>query len=68
MLTREASDFEPLSALVFKMATDKFIGKLAFLRVYAGMVKKGQQIYNPRTRKRERIARLLDCMRIIGKR
>ena len=41
------------------MATDKFIGKLAFLRVYAGMVKKGQQIYNPRTRKRERIARLL---------
>ena len=59
VLTREASDFEPLSALVFKMATDKFIGKLAFLRVYAGMVKKGQQIYNPRTRKRERIARLL---------
>ncbi len=56
---REASDFEPLSGLVFKMASDKFVGKLAFVRIYAGQLKKGQNIYNPRTKKRERIGRLL---------
>jgi len=56
---REASDFEPLSGLVFKMATDKFVGKLAFVRIYSGQLKKGQNIYNPRTRKRERVGRLL---------
>lgn len=56
---REASDFEPLSGLVFKMVTDKFVGKLAFLRIYSGQLKKGQNIYNPRTRKRERVSRLL---------
>ncbi len=58
-VTREASDFEPLSGLVFKMATDKYVGKLAFLRIYSGQLKKGQNIYNPRTRKRERVGRLL---------
>ncbi len=58
-LSREASDFEPLTGLVFKMATDKFVGKLAFVRVYAGQLKKGMNIYNPRTKKRERIGRLL---------
>jgi elongation factor G len=56
---REASDFEPLSGLVFKMTTDKFVGKLAFLRIYSGQLRKGQNIYNPRTRKRERVGRLL---------
>ena len=56
---REASDYEALTGLVFKMATDKFIGKLAFVRVYAGQLKKGQNIFNPRTKKRERIGRLL---------
>jgi len=56
---REASDFEPLSGLVFKMATDKYVGKLAFVRIYSGQLKKGQNIYNPRLRKRERIGRLL---------
>jgi len=58
-LYRDASDFEPLTGLVFKMATDKFVGKLAFVRIYAGQLKKGQNIYNPRTKKRERIGRLL---------
>ncbi|MEN8254283.1 MAG: elongation factor G [Verrucomicrobiota bacterium] len=58
-LEREASDFDPLTGLVFKMATDKFVGKLAFVRIYAGQLKKGQNIYNPRTKKRERIGRLL---------
>ena len=58
-LEREASDFEPLTGLVFKMTTDKFVGKLAFVRIYAGQLKKGQNVYNPRTKKRERIGRLL---------
>ncbi|MDF7807069.1 elongation factor G [Pontiellaceae bacterium B12219] len=58
-LSRMASDFEPLTGLVFKMAADKFVGKLAFVRVYAGQLKKGMNIYNPRTKKRERIGRLL---------
>jgi elongation factor G len=58
-INRDASDFEPLTGLVFKMATDKFVGKLAFVRIYAGQLKKGQNIFNPRTRKRERIGRLL---------
>ncbi len=58
-LQREASDFEPLTGLVFKMTADKFVGKLAFVRIYSGQLKKGQNIYNPRTKKRERIGRLL---------
>ena len=58
-IAREASDFEPLSGLVFKMATDKYVGKLAFVRIYSGQLKQGQNIFNPRTRKRERVARLL---------
>jgi elongation factor G len=58
-ICREASDFESLSGLVFKMATDKYVGKLAFVRIYSGQLRKGQNIYNPRLRKRERVARLL---------
>jgi elongation factor G len=58
-IEREASDYEPLTGLVFKMASDKFFGKLAFVRIYSGQLKKGQNIYNPRTKKRERIGRLL---------
>jgi elongation factor G len=58
-VTREASDFDPLSALVFKMTTDQYVGKLAFVRIYSGQLKKGQNIFNPRTRKRERVGRLL---------
>jgi len=58
-ITRETSDFESLSGLVFKVATDKYIGKLAFLRIYSGTLKKGQNVFNPRTRKREKIGRLL---------
>jgi len=58
-VSREVSDFDPLSGLVFKMTTDKYVGKLAFVRIYSGQLKKGQNIYNPRTRKRERVGRLL---------
>ncbi|MFC1467105.1 elongation factor G [Verrucomicrobiota bacterium] len=56
---REASDFEPLSSLVFKIATDPYVGKLSFCRIYSGMLKKGQNVYNPRTKKRERVMRLI---------
>lgn len=49
----------PLSALVFKIATDPYVGRLFFVRVYGGALKKGQNVYNPRTRKRERLMKLL---------
>ncbi len=49
----------PLSALVFKVATDSYVGRLFFIRVYGGTLKRGQQVYNPRTKKRERIMKLL---------
>lgn len=52
-------DAEPLSALAFKIATDPYVGKLAFLRIYSGVLKKGQNVFNPRTRKRERVQRLV---------
>jgi elongation factor G len=58
-LTREADDSQPLSALTFKISTDPYVGKLAFARVYSGVLKKGQNVYNPRVSKRERISRLL---------
>ncbi|MDH3346354.1 MAG: elongation factor G, partial [Kiritimatiellaceae bacterium] len=57
--TREASDYEPLSALAFKMATDSFVGKLVFVRIYSGKIEKRQNVFNPRSRKREKISRLL---------
>jgi len=56
---REASDFEPLSALAFKIATDPYVGKLTFVRIYSGVLKKGQNIYNPRVQKRERVGRIV---------
>jgi elongation factor G len=59
VLHREASDFEPLSSLVFKLATDPFVGKLVFVRVYSGKIEKRQNVFNPRTKKREKIGRLL---------
>ncbi|MBM4152025.1 MAG: elongation factor G [Kiritimatiellaceae bacterium] len=59
VLHREASDFEPLSALAFKLATDPFVGKLVFVRVYSGKIEKRQNVFNPRTKKREKINRLM---------
>ncbi len=55
---RKADENEPLSALVFKIAADKFVGRLAYIRVYSGVLKAGSYVYNPRTRKKERIAHL----------
>ncbi len=57
--SRAPSDDEPFSALVFKIATDPFVGTLAFFRVYSGVVNTGDTVYNPVKEKRERIGRLL---------
>ena len=58
-LQRKACDKEPFSALAFKIATDPFVGKLTFFRVYSGVLKSGSYIYNPTQDRRERIGRLL---------
>jgi len=57
--TRETSDDAPFSGLAFKVATDPFIGKLIFFRVYSGTVKSGSYIYNAATGKKERVGRLV---------
>ena len=56
---RHASDSEPFSALAFKVATDPFVGQLIFFRVYSGTLAAGSYVYNPRTRNKERIGRIL---------
>ena len=56
---RNASDKEPFSALAFKVATDSFVGNLTFFRVYSGILRTGDSIFNPIKGKRERIGRLL---------
>ena len=58
-LIREPDDFGPTSLLAFKLMTDPYLGRIAFVRVYSGQLKKGQNIFNPRTRKRERIMSLM---------
>ena len=57
-VTRTASVDEPLAALAFKIATDPFVGRLAYLRVYSGKIDAGSQVLNTRTGKKERISRL----------
>ena len=56
---RKADDSEPLAALVFKIVTDPYVGRLAYLRVYSGMLKKGSTVMNGGKSQRERIGRLL---------
>ncbi len=56
---RKASDDEPFSALAFKIATDPFVGTLTFFRVYSGILKTGEMVFNPVKGKRERIGRIL---------
>ncbi|MEQ1438472.1 elongation factor G [Fontimonas sp. SYSU GA230001] len=56
---RHASDDEPFSALGFKIMTDPFVGQLTFIRVYSGVLKKGDSVYNSRSGKSERIGRLV---------
>jgi elongation factor G len=57
--SRKASDEEPFSGLAFKIMTDPFVGQLIFFRVYSGVVKSGDTIYNPIKGKKERVGRLL---------
>lgn len=56
---RHAADDEPFSALVFKIMTDPYVGTLAFIRVYSGMINSGDTVYNSTKDKRERIGRLV---------
>ena len=57
--SRKADDAERFSALAFKLMTDKFVGQLTFIRVYSGVVKTGDSVYNPVKGKKERIGRLV---------
>ncbi len=56
---RHADDDEPFSALAFKIATDSFVGALTFFRVYSGVLKTGDQVFNPVKGKKERIGRMV---------
>lgn len=58
-VSRRQDDSELLTSLVFKIATDPYVGRLFFVRVYGGVLKKGASAYNPRTRKRERIMKIV---------
>ncbi|MFO7923350.1 MAG: elongation factor G [Bacteroidales bacterium] len=58
LVERRPDASEPMSALAFKIATDPFVGRLAFLRVYSGRIDAGSQVLNVRTGKKERITRL----------
>ncbi len=58
-VVRKATDDEPFSALAFKIASDPFLKKLTFVRIYSGSVRVGQSLYNSSTGKRERISKIL---------
>lgn len=57
-ISRKPDESEPLTGLAFKIATDPFVGRLCYIRVYSGKIEAGQQVLNSRTGKRERISRL----------
>jgi len=57
--SRKADDGENFSALAFKLMTDPFVGQLTFVRVYSGVLKKGDTVYNPIRGKKERIGRIV---------
>ncbi|ROZ78980.1 elongation factor G [Ramlibacter sp. WS9] len=57
--TRRADDSEKFSALAFKLMTDPFVGQLTFVRVYSGVLSKGDSVYNPIRGKKERIGRIV---------
>ena len=58
-MTRHAGDMQPFAALVFKVMSDPYVGRLYYFRVYSGIATQGMTVYNPRTGKRERFGRLL---------
>jgi len=57
--SRKAADEEKLSALAFKLMTDPYVGQLTFVRVYSGVLKKGDSVFNPVKGKKERIGRIV---------
>ncbi len=57
-ISRDPDPSQPLAALAFKIATDPFVGRLVFIRIYSGTLNAGDVVYNPRTHKKERINRL----------
>ncbi|PIV58900.1 MAG: elongation factor G [Bacteroidetes bacterium CG02_land_8_20_14_3_00_31_25] len=57
-IERKPNNDEPFSALAFKIATDSYVGRLTYLRVYSGILKTGAMVYNARTGKKERLTRL----------
>jgi elongation factor G len=59
IIERKLTNDDPFSALAFKIATDPFVGRLVFVRVYSGILKSGTAVYNPRTNNKERIGRLV---------
>jgi len=59
LLIRKPDDEEPLSGLVFKIVTDPYVGRLAYIRVYSGVIEQGTTVSNPSKGKRERIGRLI---------
>jgi elongation factor G len=59
IVKRKADDKEPFAGLAFKIATDKHVGQLTYVRVYSGVVKSGDQVLNSATGKKERVGRLL---------
>jgi elongation factor G len=58
-IQRLPNDDEPMSALVFKIVTDPYVGRLAYFRVYSGVMNQGTMVYNPVKRKKERVGRVL---------
>ncbi len=58
-MVRHADDKEPFAALAFKLASDPYVGQLVFFRVYSGSLESGSYVYNPRTRNKERVGRIL---------
>ena len=58
-LERKPDDDGPLCSMAFKVATDPFVGRVVYVRVYSGVLRKGANVWNPRTARRERVMRLL---------
>lgn len=58
-ITRKLNDSEAFSSLAFKIVTDPYVGKLTYIRIYSGVLKVGEVIYNPRTCKKEKILKIL---------
>jgi elongation factor G len=66
-VSRNADDGEKFSALAFKLMTDPFVGQLTFVRVYSGVLKKGDTVYNPIKGKKERIGRIVQTLMSVRK-